>query len=754
MSRCKKPEIKKLFHAYELGLLGEDQIQELELHLLECEECFGELKSFENEALSLKQSQKIKEHVYELTESKKSDEATGFKLKRLLIPLVAAAIIIFMLISPWQIDIKTGDDVQAIDNQILVAPFDMTDTSTDTPDMGRVLSNLIINKFNSETSVRALTDQRMYEITKILSGKMAVKPSALEKAQFAKTKWLLRGSLTIDSLLNLKAQLIDVVSGNVKEVIDLSSLSENGVFELSDQVTKVLKPVIMPDFDRTETVSSGEGKVYTHSEKAYAAYLNGLDNYRKYYYREALKDFEQALKLDSNFAMVYYYLSLLKDNNLIYKAVEYSQSVNYSDSIYIESRRMLYEGKSDSIVVILSKLIKKYPDEKLAYYHLGMEYFRQAEFEKAVEVLEKAKKLDPFYKQTFNILAFCYTMLDDYDNAIIAIDGYINLAGDEANPYDSKGTIHAAFGQLDKAISAYKKALEVKPDFYSSLMYLSYMYLYKGEYLKFDSCNGILLNCDLKRMRESARMYAAYHPVRLGQFNKSIELLNDNIEFDRSNKSHVLGICYKYFLKATIFDGLNNLDSAMSAIKECITISEENEPGDNLEFRNYEMYLLMKQGRIEEAQKVLASLIVDLDSNHDTYFTYWFNLGLKAYYQKSYFKAAEYFEKSKSKAIEKNAYGNYIGQFMAGLAYLEDNNFEKAIEKFEQLKKTYTSRRLFWSTWDIKLPYYLGLAYEQSNWKAKAKEQYQIFINSLNDSDFEFDFLQDAVKRHSTLDKK
>ena len=54
---------------------------------------------------------------------------------------------------------------------------------------------------------------------------------------------------------------------------------------------------------------------------------------------------------------------------------------------------------------------------------------------------------------------------------------------------------------------------------------------------------------------------------------------------------------------------------------------------------------------------------------------------------------------------------------------------------------------MFWAGKDVLLHYYLGMAYEESNWNDKAVEQYSKFLNQWNEASTEIDELKDARKR-------
>ncbi len=94
----------------------------------------------------------------------------------------------------------------------------------------------------------------------------------------------------------------------------------------------------------------------------------------------------------------------------------------------------------------------------------------------------RAIEIDPMFKMAYNNLGYAYHCVGDFDRSIWAINKYIALAPDEANPYDTRGDLYAFQAHLDDAIMSYKEAVEIKPDFCMSLEKLGYMYVFKREY--------------------------------------------------------------------------------------------------------------------------------------------------------------------------------------------------------------------------------------------------------------------------------
>jgi hypothetical protein len=60
VAECTNRDIGDLLHAYEIGILSEEEVERFEKHLLECEYCNDLLNSFEREARLLTASERVK----------------------------------------------------------------------------------------------------------------------------------------------------------------------------------------------------------------------------------------------------------------------------------------------------------------------------------------------------------------------------------------------------------------------------------------------------------------------------------------------------------------------------------------------------------------------------------------------------------------------------------------------------------------------------------------------------------------------
>jgi Tfp pilus assembly protein PilF len=104
-----------------------------------------------------------------------------------------------------------------------------------------------------------------------------------------------------------------------------------------------------------------------------------------------------------------------------------------------------------------------------------------------------------------------------FDRSTWAINKYISLAPDEANPYDSRGDLYSYQGNLDLAAESFQKALDLKPDLYFALEHLGRAYVFKREYARAESCYQALASCPDSFWRSAGRTDYAFVPLYRGK---------------------------------------------------------------------------------------------------------------------------------------------------------------------------------------------------------------------------------------------
>ncbi|MEO0128149.1 MAG: tetratricopeptide repeat protein [candidate division WOR-3 bacterium] len=112
-------------------------------------------------------------------------------------------------------------------------------------------------------------------------------------------------------------------------------------------------------------------------------------------------------------------------------------------------------------ITLWSDVLKKYPQNGIAYNNRGNAYKFIGEYEKAYNDLARALQLNPLSAESYYNLGVLYFNVKNYNlamehyNKAIAIDPYLAVA------YLSKGDIYFIYGDFGNAIEYYTKALQI-----------------------------------------------------------------------------------------------------------------------------------------------------------------------------------------------------------------------------------------------------------------------------------------------------
>jgi len=764
MSGCIDKHFENMLHAYETGMLKDVDRQEFELHLLECQHCFERAQKMESATELMRYDTDVPGVFHRIVEEQSKAEAeisrkktaTPF-LRRLwpaLVPTsaVAAVVLLFLILKPWHLEFRPSQEAIASENRLVIMHFENLATPGDPQKLGEIATNLLIADLSESHYLQVVSSQRLYDILNLLGREeteVIDRETATQVAQKAEAKWMLMGSvLQEEPQFILTAQIVEITSGDVIASQHVTGEEGEDIFSLVDRLTVQVKYDLSLPMAARQEPDRRVADVTTHSPLAYRYYLEGIVNHHRYYNAEAAESFEKALEIDSTFAMVYYYLSLIKDQSMIAGAVEYSEKASHKERYYIRSREALLSGNVDQAISELQDALERYPDEKEAYYHMGGCYRMQLDFEKAIQCYNKAVEIDPLYKTVYNQMAYTFDWMGNFEKSIQAIDMYISLAPQEANPYDSRGDIYTNNGRLELAIDSYTKALEIKPDFWTSLYKLGKNNLFIREFTKADSCFRILASCDDPSWRTSGMLAEAYVPLCQGRFDEVIRIIDESTEVIRADAD---GREYAslHYVKAIAFEEKDNLSLALKEIEESIRLYRQQSP----ESRNYNQHflaqLLAQTGEVESAAKVTEEFKENLGFVRDTS-RYWYAVASIELSKGNLDEAIAGFEK----AAEDTVIPYTPAYCMLASAYMEAGRWSDAIEELEGFQADVTDTRLFYGSWTAKVHYYLGMAHEELGRSDIAVIEYQTFLDMWKDADPGLRSVDDARVRLARLRKE
>ena len=342
--------------------------------------------------------------------------------------------------------------------------------------------------------------------------------------------------------------------------------------------------------------------VTTSSDKAYEAYRQGIELSYRLYNREALQQFEQAVKLDPNFAMAYARMAWLYqsfDRKEDYqaarqKALSLLDRVKEKEKLQINFGFARADGRKADIDKYKMELLDRYPNSLEALDMVCSDAFAKMNYDEAIQANLKIIEMDPNYAMAYNLLGYSYFYKGDYDKALEYIDKYSSIAKDQANPHDSHGELLLYMGRYDEALEQFRKADSIKPDLHFVLSHIGDTYKEKGMFR--DAIGAYLKAAEFspnEKTRCNIEDNIAICYVQSLQNEKAISLLKEVIEKtpDDLKANALLGDIYTR--QGDMDDALVQLGIVKGLTSQAIDNGEYSDY-DKTMMRSAENYLLAK----------------------------------------------------------------------------------------------------------------------------------------------------------------
>jgi tetratricopeptide (TPR) repeat protein len=103
-------------------------------------------------------------------------------------------------------------------------------------------------------------------------------------------------------------------------------------------------------------------------------------------------------------------------------------------------------------------LLFKDIDDFFGYLNIGLAYYMKENYDKSIEMLEKAVQLNTKYEKAYSLLGCAYAGNGNYDKAIEVFDKAIQISPEDANLNYNIGYAYRKTGYLVKATKYYKQA--------------------------------------------------------------------------------------------------------------------------------------------------------------------------------------------------------------------------------------------------------------------------------------------------------
>ena len=218
---------------------------------------------------------------------------------------------------------------------------------------------------------------------------------------------------------------------------------------------------------------SGKVPITTSSAAARADYLEARGLVERLRAQDARPLFQKAVAADPSFALGWLGLAGAQASAKEFfadldHAVALLDKASPGEQLMIRAAQAGSHGDNATQTRLYHQLVEMYPNDARALALLGNSHFGAQRYAEAIQVYEKAEKIDPEFSQIYNQLGYSYRFLGRYDDAEKAFVQYTKVLPDDPNPWDSLAELQLKRGRFDEAIANYRKALSVRPDFFNS----------------------------------------------------------------------------------------------------------------------------------------------------------------------------------------------------------------------------------------------------------------------------------------------
>ncbi|HYL13207.1 MAG TPA: protein kinase [Terriglobales bacterium] len=288
--------------------------------------------------------------------------------------------------------------------------------------------------------------------------------------------------------LRLDVRMQDTGTGQILFSEKLEGQDVQSIFGMVDRLTASIAGNFLPPSDLPQRAPEIE-QASTSNIEAYRHYQQGVEYGRRFLIAESIRELEEAVRLDPQFALAYMHLSdeyfqdgdLRRSNEVAVKVGQMQSRLPRYEQLLLQ---VLNAGRSRSLEAIAEareNLIAEFPRDSFQRGLLAGHLSSLGQPEKALDLLRQGLAVDSKNEDLLNFESYHLASSGDFNAALADSDRYQAVRPGDPNPLDSRGDILYMAGRYDEATAAYRKVIELKPDFSDYADYLKLAMLYADQ---------------------------------------------------------------------------------------------------------------------------------------------------------------------------------------------------------------------------------------------------------------------------------
>jgi serine/threonine protein kinase len=286
--------------------------------------------------------------------------------------------------------------------------------------------------------------------------------------------------------LDVRAQ--DTGTGQILFSDKLEGQDVQSIFGMVDRLTANIAGSFLPASALPQKAPEIE-QASTSNVEAYRHYQLGIEYGRRYLTSDAVRELEEAVRLDPQFALAELRLAdqyrllgdLRRSNELAIKVSQNQSRLPRYEQLALQVLKARRSQDPEAELAARQQLVSEFPRQSLDRGILVAILGGSGKAEQARELMQQGLALDPKNEDLLNFESYGQAAVGDFNGALAANDSYMAIRPGDPNPLDTRGDILFMAGRDDEAVAAYRKVLELKPDFTDYAEYLKLAIVYTDQ---------------------------------------------------------------------------------------------------------------------------------------------------------------------------------------------------------------------------------------------------------------------------------
>jgi serine/threonine protein kinase/tetratricopeptide (TPR) repeat protein len=344
---------------------------------------------------------------------------------------------------------------------VAILSFEVLSSGADVVWLARGLPSMLVTGLAQTPDIEVVGNERLSTAAQQMGAASfdAVDRSRLaDLARRAGAQFVLTGTIVQNGPdVRIDARVEDLGTGAVRVA---QSVRGPDVFALADDLSARVRAGLGVQAPSARKVT----EVASASIDAYKAYTSGVEAFENVRTADARRHFEEAIRLDSNFALARYQLStvsifqgrIIEAGEQLQEAAKHLDRLAERDGLLVRAALERWEGRIDRAVLIYETIVSRFPDTLDAWFGLAGDDF--VDGPRAVRAFERAVDALPYSPAALNVYGYQLMRTGRFTDAIGVFEKYAKLRPTETNPLDSLAEAYLYSGDSVGALDRYRAA--------------------------------------------------------------------------------------------------------------------------------------------------------------------------------------------------------------------------------------------------------------------------------------------------------